>query len=361
MMMARVQATLAAFAAFSLAVSLHVTPATAQTAPAQPKAAPEASKKTAAPKKKAAPAEAKDAASAQKQLDSAQKSLDAGKPEVAINQANAIMSLSGIDARSMARALVIRGMSFKKQGKPAQAMADLQSALYIKGGLNDAERTAAAAARSEAYREAGLPEPAAIGAPRPTAPTASRVQTASTARADEPKSSPAPAPASSGGNFFSSLFGGGSGPQAAAQPQAAPAPAPAAVAPAPEPAPSKAATKTPPARATVAQAAPGAIASPPAAAPATPAPTKAAAAGRFRMQLGPVRTQSEAKSVSDRVRKDYAAAVTGRSVTIEETVFGNMGTFYIVVVGPYAEAAEPKEHCATLRGAKISDCQVLAP
>lgn len=355
--MARVQATLAAFAAFSLAVSLHVTPATAQTAPAQPKAAPEASKKVAAPKKKAAPAEAKDAASAQKQLDSAQKSLAAGKPEVAINQANAIMSLSGIDARSMARALVIRGMSFKKQGKPAQAMADLQSALYIKGGLNDAERTAAAAARSEAYREAGLSEPAAISAPRPTAPTASRVQTASTARADEPKSSPAPAPASSGGNFFSSLFGGGSGPQAVAQPQAAPA----AVAPAPEPAPSKAATKTPPARATVAQAVPGTIASPPAAAPATPAPTKAAAAGRFRMQLGPVRTQSEAKSVSDRVRKDYAAAVTGRSVTIEETVFGNMGTFYIVVVGPYAEAAEPKEHCATLRGAKIADCQVLAP
>lgn len=357
MMMARVHVTLAALLAFGVSAAGFGPAGLAQTAPADPKAAAQPAKKAATPKKKAAADDSKaDQGAALKQLDTAQKALDAGKPELAVNQANAVMSLPGIDARAMARALVIRGMAFKKQGKPAQAMADLQSALYIKNGLNDAERTAASQARSEAYREAGLPEPQAIGAPRQTtAPATPRVQTAATPQPEAPK----PPPAASGGNFFTNLFGGGAPPAAppapAAQQPSTPPATTASVAP-PAPTPPPATAKTAPVRASAAQVAP---------APETPKPavaaTKAAVSGRFRMQLGPVRTQAEAKTVAERVRKEHAAALAGRSLTIDETVFGNMGTFYVVVVGPYAEAAEPKELCATLRGAKVADCQVLAP
>ena len=92
----------------------------------------------------------------QKTLDSAQKSLDAGKADVALNQVNALISGGGLETRSMARALAVRGYAYKKQSKPAQAIADLQSALWLKDGLTETERASALQARSEAYREAGL-------------------------------------------------------------------------------------------------------------------------------------------------------------------------------------------------------------
>ncbi|MFM9942429.1 MAG: SPOR domain-containing protein [Hyphomicrobiaceae bacterium] len=373
--MARVHATLAALVVVGIAIAMAPMRALAQSPPpATPKSAAEPAKKPAPPKKKAAaPAgETKDAAASkpdpaavQKQLDAAQKSLDAGKLDVAVNQANAVVGQAGIDAKAMARALVIRGLGYKKQGKPAQAMSDLQSALYIKGGLNDADRAAATQARIEAYKEAGLPEPQPIGAAtKPGAPVATNVQTASTARAPEPaKPAPTPPPTSgSGGGFLSSLFGGGApaaptapkaAPTAPTTPVAAPPPAPAA----PETA-AKAASKTPPpARATVAQAAPAAV-TPPAAAPSAPTPVAApATAGRFRLLIEGARSRQEAMAAIERVKKDHAGDVTGRNFEIEEAAFGNMGTFYRVRVGPYADAKEPSGLCATLRGKGI-DCRV---
>ncbi len=364
--MARVHATLAALTAFGLALAVPASGVVAQSAPATVQnAAPEGAKKPAPAKKKvAAPAgEAKqaaadkpDPAAIQKSLEAAQKSLDGGKFDLAVGQANTIMGQKGLEARAMARALVIRGVGFKKQGKPAQAMSDLQSALHLKNGLNDSERAAANQALAESYREAGLSVPAAIAAPtRTAAPVATNVQTASTARAPEPKP-PSSAP---GGNFFSSLFGGGGSPAPVPpKPQVA-ASVPVAAPPAPvvsEAPPVKAASKTPPARATVAQAAQAAV---PTSAPTAPQPVVAApgAGGRFRLLLEGARSRQEAQSVLERVKKEHPSEIAGRGFEIEETAFGNMGTFYRVRIGPYGDGKEPAALCATLRSKGI-DCRV---
>lgn len=70
-----------------------------------------------------------------------------------------VMRSGGLDQKRMARALAIRGQAYRRDKKPAQAISDLQSALWLKGGLSESERAAALAARAEAYRDAGLPEP----------------------------------------------------------------------------------------------------------------------------------------------------------------------------------------------------------
>ena len=265
--MARVGTTLALFI-FAGSLACMATAARAQSVPDQPAA--KAAKKKAAANKSAepdepsgAPAEAgkkaaRDPAAVQKALEAAKKSLDAGKADVAYNQANALITGGGLDLKSMARALALRGHAYKKQGKPAQAIADLQSALWLKGGLNEPDRSVAMQARSEAYREAGLGEAPAISGE--SAGTSRPIATATVA--------PRPAAKSSGtGNFFSNLFGG---PQKAeAQPVATP-PAAAAVNPAvsswSEPTTSKAAEPKPAAKPVAATK------------PKTESPTKVAAA-----------------------------------------------------------------------------------
>ena len=44
---------------------------------------------------------------------------------------------------------------------------------------------------------------------------------------------------------------------------------------------------------------------------------------------------------------------------VDETVFGNMGTFYRVRIGPFAAAGELKDVCDQLR-TKGYDCLVVA-
>ena len=76
----------------------------------------------------------------------------------------------------MARALYHRGVAYRKANKPAQAISDLTSALWLKNGLQDADRQDAVKQRADAYREAGLPDqsgedgrPAGTGLANPVA------------------------------------------------------------------------------------------------------------------------------------------------------------------------------------------------
>lgn len=392
--MARVGSTLALAVVAAAAIAVAADYARAQApAPAvaegEATAAPQKkpSAKKADPAKSGAPAKGRDPAAAEKSLDQAQKSLDGGKPDLAINQVNSVISAGGLDARSMARALAVRGHAHKKQGKPAQAIADLQSALYLRNGLNDAERAAATQARAEAYREAGLGEPApasqaaAAGqspaANKETAAPARTAKQAATkaeagAQAPAPASSPIstaavqpprpaqpeqPAPATSSGGiggFFSNLFGGSS-----SQPQT-----PAAAAPARAPtetavsswsetgpsAPGGTKAKAPPKTA----AAPAA----PAEAKAAPQKTAASAKGAFRIELAAVKSREEAKRAAEKVRTEHASVIGQRSYTIVEATFGNMGTFYRAQFGPFDESVEPRALCSTLR-TKGLDCQVM--
>jgi hypothetical protein len=319
-------------------------------------------------------------------LDSAAKSLEAGKTDQAIQQVNGLLSGARLQGRSMARALYLRGAAYHKQGKPAQAIADLTSALWLKGGLSDADRLAATTLRSEAYREAGLNELAdadarKVGrtpAPQTTSPAPSQgeapVRSTEGARKSEAEQKQALAQPSapSGGvsGFFSNLFSG--------SPYASSAAGSAGARP-------ESNRATPPKQSSVGEAWSTAVDTRPAAnarpagnakqtasvreetaalptreeAVLKPATAAAKPQGRYRLQVAAVRGRPEAQAVAARLKKDYAAALGGREPEVDETVIGNMGTFYRVRIGPFADAAEPGTLCAKLRGIGL-DCLIMA-
>ncbi len=332
-------------------------------------------------KSEAAKKAARDPAALQKALEAAQKSLDAGKADVALNQVNGLISGGGLDTRSMARALALRGHAYKKQNKPAQAIADLQSALWLKDGLSEAERASAMQARAEAYREAGLGDAPPITGVKANTSGGNGQQSRSIATATvAPR--PSQEPTNGVSNFFSNLFGG----QKAA-PEAAPAPPPAVLSPAVSSW-SEAATTVKPATpkadkkaaavekpkkespTKVAAVAPTAAAppsppSPTAAVPAAAVPastgvvvTTGQPAAAIRIQLVAVRTVEEAQAISVRVNREFGERIGPREYEVEQVTFGGMGTFYRVRIGPFAEVAEPKQLCDSIR-AKGLDCMLL--
>ena len=323
-------------------------------AASEPKATKKAAaKKPSAQKQAAAGDPATDPAGVQKALDAAQKSLDAGKADVALNQANALISTSKLEPRSMARALALRGHANMKLAKPAQAISDLQSALWLSGGLSETERSSALQARSQAYREAGLGDaPPIVGV---KAANSSPIATAALA----PRPTETAAPAGGVGNFFSKLFSPASKADTSAPSQVS-APISAPVSPAISPAVSSWSETTTKAAPPKSDVKPEAKPKPQAAAAAS---SKVASAstepGPFRLQLGAVRSRDEAQSVAQRVKQEFGDKIGQRAYDIDETVFGNMGTFYRVRIGPFAEASEPKGLCQALRGKGV-DCMLIS-
>lgn len=220
-----------AVAAAMVAIGDHGTQAQQTGKPEAGKRAPsKASAKRKGGKAPAARTEKSGAAEAPAKLDKAAAALAGNKPDEALRGVNEVLSSNGVAPHHVARALYLRGLAYRKQGKPAQAMADLSSAIWLKGGLGDADRAAATKARNEAAREAGIVEPSESdsGPPRLTAgpapasrparpATTSGWETGTTTRARSAapagQSGQAPAPnAPSGGgvgDFFSGLFGGG--------------------------------------------------------------------------------------------------------------------------------------------------------
>jgi hypothetical protein len=365
----------------SMALALTVLMAAAgyaTTATAAGKKAQEAAKQAPAEREEAAgeQTEAKrkpaDPAEAQKILAAAEKSLEAGKSDQAIQQLNALLSGARLQPRLMAQALYLRGTAHHKQGRPAQAIADLTSALWLKGGFSDADRAMALAARSDAYRAAGLADLAdadarkagkkpsgAVATSRPeaaaTSAAAREVTTATTANAAaEQKSS------NSGGSLWSNLFGGGqSGTSAsgsAKEPRRAASDTPTA-SPARQPSVGEAWSSTT-TSATRADPAPvkEQIAIEPAAAKRAVATRPE---GRYRLQVAAVRSRKEALQVAARLKKEQPALIGAREPEVDETVLGNMGVFYRVRIGPFADANEPQAFCPKLRGLGL-DCLVIA-
>jgi hypothetical protein len=304
---------------------------------------------------------------ASKALDAAKKSLDDGKAEQAIQQLNSLLSGAKLDVKTMARAMVLRGAAWRKQGKPAQAISDLTSALWLKGGLSEADRAAALTMRTEAYREAGLADAATSDAKasagrqsEASARVASTGQSDSVAPAE--KRAPPPATVQKGvGGFFSNLFGGGSSgtvstatgvgsstDQAERQSRKAPSAA------------AQPAIGTSWSNVTDVKPSPPQSRVETAAARDGPVTTASARdGGAYRVQVASVRSRSEAQALASKVKAQHAAILGARQLDIDETVIGNMGTFYRVRIGPYANAEEPGSLCAKLRGSGL-DCLILA-
>ncbi|MEQ1712431.1 MAG: hypothetical protein ABL908_13655, partial [Hyphomicrobium sp.] len=154
-----------------------------------------------------------DPAVALRSLETGIKSYEIGKLDPAV-QSLTLALAGGLPSQQMARALYYRGLAFRKQAKPAQAISDLTSAIWLKGGLADAERASAIESRAAAYREAGLGEPAPVGdvtrTAAPVAATSTSAETKTSAPAANRQTATA-APSSGGvGGFFGGLFGGGS-------------------------------------------------------------------------------------------------------------------------------------------------------
>ena len=494
-----------------------------------------------------------------KAYDSGTRSFKSGKMDSAIKSLSSAIKTGGLSSQQMAKALYTRGLAYRKRGKPALAISDLTTSVWLKNGLSETDRAKAVVARQAAYREAGLGDtapPVAAQKSTPGAPVAIKsAQAPAAAPPTSPIATPAAAPAvtnaptpswestttavstpapvtvdnknaveqasSTVAGFFSNLFSpsapqqsgsvattpapssittaavpqqvtppGGpanslhaavasttrtpapvpaptvpqsaspgfstataptpqpvpaappvtsttvaktpvSAPQAAPVPKtsgtgfvtttsAQPVPAPAATAPqstqAPAAPPSPnaleqagaavtgffgnlfagggstgaAATQSP--SSNVATSSTGASAGPtsavsswsngtevatatstkaphrapvtairpppvtPAAAPArAPAqkvaalPPQAAPHGDFRLQIAAVRSRDDAARVAAQIKRDHAFRLGARQTEIDKAVIGNMGTFYRVRIGPYANAAEPRKLCTVLR------------
>ncbi|MDO9383172.1 MAG: SPOR domain-containing protein [Hyphomicrobiaceae bacterium] len=460
--------------------------------------------------KKPAPAEQAGAAKkdpnvALKALDTGTKSYNSGKFEPAIQSLTAALANGGLPPPKMAQAYYYRGMSYKKQKKPAQALSDLTVAVWVNGGLSEADRAAAMDARNEVYREAGLGDQAppianAVGTPSPAATAAAPAAAAPAATPAAPSPAPvaaapvAPPPAPPASTpppapFATEVTAAKAPPAAApatppaerpvwqADANAAPPPpmpmpatgAPAAVAPehpavaasgksdayVPPSSPAPVATLSPapgsgPAMTPVSgltessdpataqpqsqssdmlapianagssisgffsnmfgqssgdqqvaatgstggavdgpgwvkanpstpegpvaqvsasepQRAPGyevAAASPQHRAPAAEAAApkmmaaNSSAGGKYRLQLASVRSREEADRLVQNLMSAHASQLGGAEAQIDEAVIGNMGTFYRVRLGPYANANEPKKLCTTLKPQGY-DCQVV--
>ncbi len=305
----------------------------------------------------------KDPAAIQASVEGAAKLIEAGKTDQAISVLSAAISAGNLPSQVMARALYLRGAAYRKQQKPALAISDLTSALWLKGGLNDADKADATQQRAAAYGEAGLDDQGqaiAAGTPsqrsKSTAPAGSLAANAGT---------PEPGPKrSTSDNFFQSVFNsGGTQPisdepsttrttrnQAYEKAQAVAKPV-AAVPITPAPAPAAAPPQVP--RATIAAATTPAVPANVGAAPAR-GPT-ARTEGVHQARVALVRTMPEAETVVARLKTQYPAALGDRNPAIGQAAFGNMGTFFQVNVGPFPSSADAGAVCTRLKGSGL-DC-----
>ena len=343
----------------------------------------------------------KAASTVQKMLDTGVTAYNAGKIDQAIRAFDTAIGNGSLSSQQMAKALYYRGLSYRKKNKPALAIPDLTSAIWLNAGLTSAEQQEAMANRVAAYRDAGVsdvPEmartaglggdafdgsgwqtdmsgsPASTSAPVSSPPPASAPVSAPQSAAYVPARPPPPtettsSSGSSGGvggffNSITSMFGGSSS-SSSAQPTTAPVEQP------------------PPAPATSgwSQSTEIVTASPPAQTPAQvpvpvrqPAPSESfatqtqvsavappavAAPGKYHVQVAAVRSRSEAAALSVRLLSQHGTEFGSRRPVVEETVIGSMGTFYRVSVGPYVSEQEPQRLCGSLQTSGF-DCLVIS-
>jgi cell division septation protein DedD len=331
------EAPLAATLAKSLAKSLCaflVAPAAAQTTASS---AGKRSKK--GPDNDAGDADKKkqDASEAQRAVEAALKLLEAGKAEAAVEQLTATLGAGSLPPAIMAKALYYRGMAYRQQQKPAQAIADLTSALWLKGGLSETDRADALRQRASAYQEAGLGQG---GQPKVAAlPAGAHAETAQGSSASTTTS------ASGGGfNLFANIFGDGTATTTSA----------------PEP-PANQGAHAPTAVASRGWASSTEVHEAPREAQSRELVTAAIPRkpeGHFRVQLALVRSEREAQAMAAKLKREHAAALAALEPEIDQTVLGNMGAFYRVRVGPFTNAQEGQALCARLKGSGL-DCLVV--
>lgn len=291
--------------AFVATVAMALAQSAAAQTPAQKPAPGQGAAQAQDPKQ----AKAAAVAAGQKAYASGTKLYEAGKYKDAIPQLTMALAAAGLPSQQMAKALYYRGIAHRKLGKPAQAMSDLTTAIWVSGGLSDADRASAIDNRQAAYREAGLGDeapPLVNTAPAPALAAATPAPAA-------PAAAPAPEPAAV------SAGADAPPPAVAVLEPSVPAPAPAT---APEPAFGATVTPAPaPAKVAVAEPAsgiPNPFADPASAQGAPPAPAAAPAAG-LAPEPAPAAAADNEPSMLAKAGKSLSEA--GTNVT---NFFGNM-------------------------------------
>jgi len=132
-----------------------------------------AAKKPPAAKEAAEEAPQRDTLAAQKAYAAGTRAFESGDMAEAERQLSVAISAGGLPNAQMARALYYRGSASRQLGRPAQAISDLTTAVWLKGGLEGDDRKKAIEARQLAYQEAGLGDkpPPVGGAPLDQSPS----------------------------------------------------------------------------------------------------------------------------------------------------------------------------------------------
>ncbi|KUO54941.1 MAG: hypothetical protein APF80_13895 [Alphaproteobacteria bacterium BRH_c36] len=319
------------------------------------------------------------------------KAYEAGKMDKAVATLSGAVKSGGLSSQDLAKAFYYRGLAYQRSGQSAQAIADLTNAVWMKGGLSPEEQQTALEARGKAYAAVGVQDPgppgtsigtpsltaqasgvaapavspakpADVGAPpksikaAPAAGFATQVVKAPDVSSEAEGSAPSSDnPLSGVGNFFSNLFSGGS---SSAPPATAPSATASIGAPATEEgAPSAVSAWSSETSVSVAKADPArvrktAVRKTAAAAVATDP------AGAYKLQVAAVRSRDEAERLASQLKQKHSGPLGARVPDISETVFGNMGTFYQVNVGPFALTSETDKVCKVLK-ADGYDCLVV--
>ena len=89
------------------------------------------------------------------QFQAGQKALANGKYRAAVGHFGKVLRSPELKSAAVAKALYMRGVAHEKAGQPAQAIADITSALYL-SGLTSAERAKAYLSRGKAYEAVGM-------------------------------------------------------------------------------------------------------------------------------------------------------------------------------------------------------------
>ncbi len=391
----------------SAAQAQTVTPdASASAAPAKPTGKTKSLGKVGA----APAAAARDPDRAKRAYEAGVTAYQAGRHDEAVNQLNTAVTAGGLVGPAMARALYYRGAAFHAKGMSGQAISDLTSALWFKGGLDDSERAQATQIRGDAYRAAGLDPKgntavaAAASTPTTTASSASGGSWAASqvaSGADTPRLSAAPGdtqpstdttPGIDLGAVFGNIFGNSGSSAKPVETSALPRET-SAVAPAQTPASnaalpavaasssgnSSAVTEVLPWGAVAVRAAPispaqstksTTVKAPAQKAEPKPKPARQATAvraetatataasttsnGTYRIQIGTAKSQAEANALVGKIKGN--AALAGADVTVDPMAFGGT-TFYRVRVGPYATANDTRAPCSALKANGL-DCLV---
>ena len=308
--------------------------------------------------KGAAKKKRQDPADAQRAVESAAKLLQSGKADQAEHTLSATLAAGSLPPAIMARALYLRGMAYREQKKPAQAISDLTSALWLKGGLTADDRADALKQRSAAYSDAGLTETGALASPSPAGEPSRPSAAKSWGTVTTPTSGAAPSTpqtSDAGGNWFKNWFGAWSpGGQTSPPPATTTSPPTASI----EKAESAPARPSQTARISTAWSSKTEVRA--AEAPVTTsAPTTGAAksSGKYRVQLATVRSQREAEAVATKAKQ--ALGALAQDAEIDQAVLGNMGSFYRVRVGPFATMQEAQAVCAKVKGSGF-DCLAVS-